>query len=83
MKFNLIKGCVCDSMTADDVEMADMTEEQLLKTLDTLYNWYRKHPQNVQSLVMHSIECYYDTYESDDHPCECCGDYVETMTWEI
>ena len=25
----------------------------------------------------------YDEYESDEYPCEQCGDYVSTTTWEI
>lgn len=83
MKFKLIKGCVCDSLTVDGVEVVDMDDSQRKKIIKALFKWYMAHPDAIGDLVEHSIETYYDKYESDSIPCECCGDYVETITWEI
>lgn len=44
-------------------------------TMDQYYDLY--------NLAYHITEHFYDDYNMDDEPCDCCGDYVETYTMEI
>lgn len=83
MKLTLVRGCTADSLTADGIEEVDMTDDQRQEVMDYLCQWYKKHPEHLNGLLIYTIEDFYDNYESDDHPCSCCGDYVETMTCDI
>ena len=83
MKLTLVRGCTADSLNADGIEEEDMTDDQRQEVIDRLFQWYKKHPDNLNQLMEHVIECHYDIYDSDGEPCPCCGDYVETMTCDI
>lgn len=83
MQIVLTEGCVCGSLTVDNVEEIDLTDEQRLKVIDHIYEWMKKHPENLNNILQDMISTFYDDYESSDYACECCGDYVSTYTWDI
>jgi hypothetical protein len=37
----------------------------------------------LQTILRDIVSLYYDEYEIDDEPCECCGDFVETFKMEV
>ena len=82
MKLDLVTGCICDSLNADGIEEIDMTDEHRQEVIDKICNWMKKNPQELNYVMQELIPCFGE-YESDDEPCECCGDYVETYTWKI
>jgi hypothetical protein len=82
MILKLVRGCVCDSMTADGVEEIDMTPKQRQETIDAIFRWLKKNPDQL-NYVMQDLISDFGDYECDDEPCECCGDLVQTYTWEI
>jgi len=42
MEIKLTKGCICGSLTVDDVEVRDMTQEEKEKTLKKFLKNLRK-----------------------------------------
>lgn len=82
MKLEKVEGCIADSLNVDGVEEIDMTDEQRLNVIDHIYGWMKKNPNQLNYILQELIDCFGE-YESDDHPCECCGDYASTTTWVI
>lgn len=82
MELKMISGCICDSLTADNVEEVNMTDEQRLDTINHICAWMKENP-NKLNYIMQALIPHFGEYESDDTPCECCGDYVETYTWKL
>ena len=60
-----------------DGGMPDEERQEVLKKIFEHLN-----PQDLNNMVQDLIEMFGE-YECDDEPCETCGDYVETYTWEI
>lgn len=80
MKLELVRGCVAGSLNVDGIEEVDMTDEQRQAVLDAIFKHLK--PADLNYVLQDLIETFGE-YEFDDQPCECCGDYVETYTWEI
>lgn len=80
MKIILTRGCICGSLEIDGEELTNMTlkqkKEALMKILDSL-------DSEDLDLVFSELTMCFGDYDCDKEPCECCGDYVETYTWEI
>lgn len=83
MKIELTRGCTCDWLGIDGVSEVEMTDEQrqkyFKKILEMLPHlkpydetgWFNSFLQWVCNT--------YGEYSCTDKPCECCGDYVETL----
>lgn len=84
MKIELKQGCVCDSLTIDGKEEINLTDDERAdawyKVCDYLIN-NGKH-EHLNELLQFLATRYGESHVSD-HPCECCGDYVETNTMEL
>ena len=65
---------------ADSKEEIDLTDEERQEVLKKIFE--HLNPQDLNNIVQDLIEMFGE-YECDDEPCETCGDYVETNTWEI
>lgn len=90
MKLELIEGCVCDRFTVDGKDIDSMSEKELkdiLKAVVTKITTTKYEDENVvyslQIILREIVSRFYDEYESDDEPCECCGDFVETFKMEV
>lgn len=77
-----VSGCTADSLNVDGIEEIDMTDEQRQEVIDKIFHWLKKHPDQLNYLLQDITETF-GAYESDDHVCECCGDYITTNTWVI
>ena len=73
MKLEKVTGCTAFSLNVDGVEEINMTDEERFYIMDKLQFNY----------VLQALIPMFGEYECDDHPCECCGDIVQTYTWEI
>lgn len=90
MKLELTEGCICDSFTADGKDINSMSGQELkdilkavvAKITNTKYEDENK-VSHLQTILRDIVSLYYDEYEIDDEPCECCGDFVETSKMEV
>lgn len=80
MIIRMVRGCICNSLNVDGKEEIDMTDKERLVVLKAISEHLK--PQNLNNVLLDLVETFSD-YECDDEPCETCGDYVETYTWEI
>lgn len=80
MKLEHVSGCVCDSLTIDDVETADMGLDELksktLKFVESISDL------SVLQSILISISELTGEYEDLGH-CEQCGDFISKYTVEI
>lgn len=90
MKLKIIKGCVCDRFTVDGKDIDSLNEKELkdiLKAAVTKITTTKYEDENtvyyLQNILYEIVSRFYDEYESDDEPCECCGDFVETFKMEV
>ena len=81
MILKYVSGCVCDSLTVDNVETVDMKVEDVRKVIMRLLE-SEDDIGFLQQILIDFIESRGD-YEHDDEPCECCGDYVTTYTLKL
>lgn len=80
MKILLTRGCIAGSLTIDGKEEIHLTDDERQKVLRHIFNHLK--PEDLNYVLQDLVETFGE-YESDDEPCETCGDYVETYTWEI
>ena len=84
MKIVIMEGCTAFNTSVDGVSLVDFSKKELEDFLDKLLAKIR------EDVVDHAIQIdsviqlmQYDSYKSDEEPCEQCGDYVTKTTWEI
>lgn len=82
MKLVKITGCVCDELSADEINEIDMTDEQRQETIDAICSWLKRNPDQLNYVMQDLIETFGD-YEVSEKACECCGDHIWTWTWDI
>lgn len=82
MILECVRGCICDSLNADGIEEIYMTDEQRQDVIEHIFKWLKANPDQL-NYAMQALIPQFGEYESDGEPCECCGDIVETYTWEI
>jgi hypothetical protein len=90
MKLEIIEGCICDSFTADGKDINSMSEKELkdiLKAVVAKITNIKYEDENkvsyLQTILRDIVSLYYDEYEIDDEPCECCGDFIDTYTMTV
>lgn len=78
-------GCVCDSLTVDDVEEIDLTDEQrrqvILKISEYIANQMKTDDLNC--FLQHFIDFFGEERCISEEPCDCCGDWVYETTLVI
>ena len=80
MILKMVRGCIADSLTVDGKEEIDLTDVERREVLRRIFEHLK--PENLNETMQVLIERFGDC-ETDDEPCETCGDYVDTYTWEI
>ena len=63
-------------------ELKDILEVVVAKITSTKYEDENKI-SHLQYILRDIVVLFYDEYESDDEPCECCGDFVGTYTMDV
>lgn len=83
LRLSYTTGCMANSLTVDDVEEVHLTPEKRCEVWKRLCCWLaRKDGEQLNKLLRFILQ-EYGTYTSDDEPCECCGDWVETYELAI
>lgn len=90
MELKIIEGCVCDRFTVDGKDIDSMSGQELkeiLKAVVAKITNTKYEDENIIYCLINTlyeiVSRFYDEYESDDKPCECCGDFVETFKMDI
>lgn len=83
MQIELTRGCTANSLTVDGIEEIHLTNEQRMEVKKRIGEWISRSEVSLNELLVLLVEHFYDDYEGDDEPCECCGDFVETYKLEI
>lgn len=71
---------MADSLSVDGKEEMDLTDGERMEVLKRIFD--HLEPKDLYEVMQVLIERFGDC-ETDDEPCENCGDYVDTYTWEI
>ena len=80
MKIQMTRGCIANSLTVDGKEEIDLSDNERQEVLRHIFEHLKA--QDLNYVLQDPVETFGE-YEPDDEPCETCGDYVETYTWEI
>lgn len=71
---------MANSLTVDDKEEMDLTDDERRNVLKRIFEHLK--PNDLNGVIQILIERFGDC-KTDDEPCETCGDYVYTCTWEL
>ena len=74
MKIQLTRGCIAGSLTIDGKEEIHLSDEERQEVLRHIFNHLK--PEDLNYVLQDLVETFGE-YESDDEPCETCGDFVE------
>ena len=80
MIIQMTRGCIANSLTVDGKEEIDLSDNERQEVLRHIFDHLKAPDLNY---VLQDLVETFEEYESDDEPCETCGDYVETYTWEV
>lgn len=82
MKLEMSRGCIADWLGADGMLEVEMDDETRSKVYDKIFEFLKTQNDGLNQLMQFTLERYGE-YESDDEPCDCCGDTVDTWTLEL
>ena len=83
-KFKLTQGCLAYNFTVDDKQIDELSSEEKNSLIDYLLAEYKERIADGNRSIQSLVEAFdYDSWESDGHSCEQCGDTVSKTTWEI
>lgn len=80
MKIESVTGCICDSLTVDDVETVDMDKEAVKDVIKKLID-REDDLGTLQSILIDLVETQGE-FEDLGH-CEQCGDWITKHTVEL
>lgn len=82
MKLIYSYGCLANELSVNGISEIDLTHQQRKEVINRIFQWYDKHPEELNGLLQYFIETHCDDYDCTE-PCECCGDMVTTYEMEI
>lgn len=80
MKIESVTGCICDSLTVDDVETVDMDKEAVKDVIKKLID-REDDLGTLQSILIDLVETQGE-FEDLGH-CDQCGDWITKYTVEL
>lgn len=80
MKIKSVTGCICDSLTVDNVETVNMDKEAIKNVIKKLID-RETDLGTLQSILMNLVETQGE-FEDLGH-CEQCGDWITEYTVEL
>ena len=80
MKIESVTGCICDSLTVDDVETVDMDKEAVKDVIKKLID-REDDLGTLQSILIDLVETQGEF--EDLGRCDQCGDWITKYTLEI
>ena len=82
MELEMVRGCVCDSLTVDGVEEIDLTDEKRKEVLKALGDYITNLPTSELNNLMQLLLDYFGEYEDLGH-CDCCGSWIDKNTLKL
>ena len=84
MKINWTRGCVVTCLSIDKKDYDDYTDDEKGALRHHILDWLLHNEDKVstEDLLELMLEMAGE-YECSDHPCECCGDWVDSYEMEI
>lgn len=78
-------GCTCASLTVDDVEEINLTEEQRKEVIQKISEYIANQMKtdDLNCFLQYFIDFFGEEHCISDEPCECCGDLVYESTLVI
>lgn len=52
MKIQNVSGCTSFSLNVDGKEEIEMTSEERLKVIDNIYEWMKRHPDDILNGIL-------------------------------
>lgn len=90
MKIEITNGCTAYSFNVDGKPISELSEGVLLNVLFratskilTKQKFSESDRKNLEDIIGCIATSFPDEYQSDDEPCEQCGDYVEYYKMEV
>lgn len=84
MKIVKTEGCTAYGWTFDGKCLSEISPEEQEQIFIHLCLKFKENMKDGCRSLTDLVEVFqYDEYESDESPCDQCGDYVSTTTWEI
>jgi hypothetical protein len=84
MKIIKTDGCTSHGWTFDGKDLQEISPEQQEQIFVFLCLRLNEQIKNGCRSLTDLVEVFlYDDFESDEYPCNQCGDYVSTTTWKI
>lgn len=80
MKLEMTEGCVCWSYTVDDREFTNLSLNEKKELIKSLVD--KTTDEAVLQGYFRNFLHTYGKHEGSDEPCDCCGDYIDTYTYE-
>lgn len=75
MELELTQGCVCDSLTIDNIEEVDLTDEQRIEVLNKIGEYIKTVPTDTLNDFLQDFIQLFGEFEDIGH-CEQCGDDI-------
>lgn len=73
LNIHITASCSEDTFLINDVDFSELTESEQKIIIHRIISWYRKHPEELKSLLWYFLTCYYDDEYSDGTKCNRCG----------
>ena len=83
MKIHKVSGCIAFSLNVDGKEETNMTDNERLEVIDKIYEWMKRHPDNLNYVLQGLADMCGEYNVIDSTPCECCGDIVDEMMLDL
>lgn len=82
--FEEVTGCTAFNFYVNDQPLSDISLEKQEEILDYLFVKVKEAIKENSISFQDIVQLFqYDDYENDPEPCETCGDYRSSMTWNI
>lgn len=82
MKIELNRGCICTGFYFDNKSEDKYSEQEIKAIRSKLCDYINSSDIDLFDIV-EFIMTEKGDYECSDHPCDCCGDFIETYKLEI
>lgn len=78
LNIHITENCSKETCLINDVDFSELTESEQKIIIHRIISWYRKHPEELKSLLQYFLTCYYDDEYPDETKCDRCGEDCTT-----
>lgn len=74
LNIHITESCSENTFLINDVDFSELTENEQKIIIHRIISWYRKHPEELKSLLWYFLILYSDDKYTDETKCERCGE---------